>query len=374
MRTTAILAASLLLTTGAFAQKHARQADAPGKVGIATRIIHPTEHRNWRGAERQELHATIWYPAVDTTKEIPQLVGPPDQPLFQAGSAAPNAEMEPALQKWPTILLSHGTGGSALQMAWLGTALARAGFLAIAVDHPGNNGNEPLTAEGFTLWWERATDLTEVLDGMLKDAEFGPRIEQSAIGVAGFSLGGYTAMELVGAQTDVSVLFDQCRRKPDTVVCHVPEMAHVTPPIKDLDDLLDRVRKSSGESLARSGESYRDPRIHAAFAIAPAIAEVFTPDSLHAIRVPVEMVVGDADPIAPAKNNTDYIRANLRGARETVLPGGVSHYTFLDTCTAAGKQRVDVYCRDAAGVDRDAVHTQVSGMAVQFFVRALKLK
>jgi hypothetical protein len=42
------------------------------------------------------------------------------------------------------------------------------------------------------------------------------------------------------------------------------------------------------------------------------------------------------------------------------LPGGVAHYTFLDTCGAAGKTALPVYCPDAAGVDRDQVHVKVS--------------
>lgn len=85
------------------------------------------------------------------------------------------------------------------------------------------------------------------------------------------------------------------------------------------------------------------------------------------------MVVGAADPIATPKENADYVRAHVRGARETVLPN-VAHYTFLDTCTAAGKAKLAVECGDPAGVDREAVHAQVSEMAVRFFERALRVR
>jgi predicted dienelactone hydrolase len=89
------------------------------------------------------------------------------------------------------------------------------------------------------------------------------------------------------------------------------------------------------------------------------------------MRVPVQIVVGAADPIATPKDNADYIRAHIRGAKETVLPN-VVHYTFLDTCTAAGKEKLGVLCADPQGVDREAVHQQVDDMAVQFFDRALR--
>ena len=111
----------------------------------------------------------------------------------------------------------------------------------------------------------------------------------------------------------------------------------------------------------------------AVFAIAPAVSETQTADSLHQIRIPVELVVGAADPIAPAANNADYLRVNIHNARETVLPGQVAHYTFLDTCTAAGKSQLPTYCTDAAGVDRDAIHVQVSEMAITFFTRSLRM-
>jgi predicted dienelactone hydrolase len=335
------------------------------RVGLATRTFHPKAPRNWRGSSTHELHATIWYPAIDTAVETPQR----NDPLFLAGSAMPHANFAPSLSRLPMIVLSHGTGGSAFQMAWLGTQLARAGFIAVAVDHPGNNGTEPYTAEGFALWWERATDLSEVIDGMLADPELSDHIDATRIGAAGFSIGGYTALELAGARTDVSVLYDMCRQHPSEIVCHVPEMKDFGSP----DQILQTVRKSSGESLARSADSFRDPRVKAVFAIAPAISEVQTSDSLREIRIPIEIVVGAADPIAPASHNADWLRSNLHGARETILPGKVSHYTFLDTCTAAGKAKLSVYCTDDPSVDRDAIHTQVGGMAIAFFTRSLKL-
>jgi len=48
------------------------------------------------------------------------------------------------------------------------------------------------------------------------------------------------------------------------------------------------------QALQGSGDSYRDPRIRAVFAIAPAVARAFTPQSLQKITIPVEIVVGAA--------------------------------------------------------------------------------
>jgi len=361
-----LLAAAVLAAGGGKKPKNNEPIHA--HAGVTQRVFHPKAMRNWRGAQKQELRVMVWYPAPETAVETQQAIGPPGTPLLEAGMAAANAPMIPATQPLPLIVMSHGTGGSKELLGWLGTELARAGFIVAAVDHPGNNSMEPYTAEGFLLWWERATDLSEVIDGMLADENFGPKIDKERIGAAGFSLGGYTVMEIAGAQTDVSMLYDRCRKQPDLATCRVPEMKNMG----TMEQMLAQVRKSSGASLAASADSYKDTRVRAVFAMAPALGFTQTPESLRAIRMPVEIVVGNADPIAPANENADYLRANIRGARETVLPGGVAHYTFLDTCTAAGKQQIGVYCEDAAGVDRDKVHAQVAAEAVEFFWKALR--
>ena len=389
MKTLGGLAAVGLVMVAGLARADKKPAGAL-HVGVTTRVFHPTNlPRDWRGDPEKGLRCVVWYPAVESAVEVKQFVGTKDTAgasgaaggssgvemagaaaLFEAGMAAPGAAVAaPEKKGWPMVLLSHGTGGSAMQMAWLGTALARAGFIAVAVDHPGNSANGKLTPEGVTLWWERATDLSQVLDGMLADAEFGKKIDPARVGAAGFSLGGYTVLELAGAQTDVHEFFAMCKENADAAVCHLPEMRGMGTP----QEVLRAVRKSSAISLARSNELYSDDRIDAVFAIAPAVAFTMTEDSLRSIRLPLQMAVGDADRVAPAKDNAAYVRNEVRGAKLTLLPH-VDHYTFLDTCTAEGKKKEERYCEDGKGVDRDEVHAKVAGMAVGFFEKALRGK
>src|SRR6185436_10580607 len=92
--------------------------------------------------------------------------------------------------RFPLVLVSHGNGGSAAQMAWLGTVLARAGFIAAAIDHPGNTSAGKPTVQGFTEWWFRPPALSAALDRVMSDSTFGARIDRDRIGAAGFSRGG----------------------------------------------------------------------------------------------------------------------------------------------------------------------------------------
>lgn len=70
-------------------------------------------------------------------------------------------------------MLSHGTGSSAIQLAWLGTVLARHGYIAVAVNHPGNNALEPYTAEGSSSGGSGRRISAMHLDGLCSTLRLG---------------------------------------------------------------------------------------------------------------------------------------------------------------------------------------------------------
>jgi pimeloyl-ACP methyl ester carboxylesterase len=94
------------------------------------------------------------------------------------------------------------------------------------------------------------------------------------------------------------------------------------------------------------------------------------PASLKEIHIPVALVAGDADPIAPPPTNALRIAGAL-GVTPTLLPG-VGHYTFLDTCVAAAREQLPRLCKDGPGVDRDAVHAKTVGLLRDFFAARLR--
>jgi pimeloyl-ACP methyl ester carboxylesterase len=89
--------------------------------------------------------------------------------------------------------------------------------------------------------------------------------------------------------------------------------------------------------MGQAGRSYRDSRVRAAFAIAPALGPAFIPSSLRRITTPVAIVAGAEDRIAPVSWN-----AQLQ------------------------------LCADAAGVDRETIHRRVIDSAALFFGNTLK--
>ncbi|MGB9233038.1 MAG: alpha/beta fold hydrolase [Terriglobales bacterium] len=355
----------LLLTVSSFAsRKEKKYEPVLHPVGFSPHRFSAPDGYNWRGSDDHTLSGIVWYPAESSAGEKDQYIGPPDAPLFWAGRAAKDATLAPALGKFPLIALSHGTGGSAMQMAWLGTYIAARGYIVVAVNHPGNNAVTGYTTLGFIEGWERAKDISTVITGMLADPRFGPKIDPDRIGAAGFSYGGYTMMELAGATTDVNRLLASCDEQKNA--CNPPEMPDLLEKFKAIQQQPD-----VQQSLLHAGDSRHDPRIRAVFAIAPAVARAFTAASLQKIAVPVEIVVGAADPIAPPAENAQFFASNIQGAKITILPGGVGHYTFLDAGTEAGKKELPRFFVDNPGVDREIVHLQVGQMAADFFDKEL---
>ena len=329
-------------------------------VGFSVRQFTAPDGYNWRGSEERTLSVVIWYPSEASADEKEQAIG--DPPFFLAGRAAKDASLAPSFSTYALIALSHGTGGSALQMAWLGTYLAARGNIVVAVNHPGNNAVTGYTPQGFLEAWERAKDISTVIDGMLADRRFGSKIDRERIGAAGFSLGGYTMLELAGATTDFEGLIGWCEQPEHRASCNPPEMPDLVDKFEAMKDHPD-VR----QSLHRAADSYRDPRIKAIFAIAPAIARAFHLESLKQIDIPVAIVAGSADSIVPPAENAQVIAGNIKGAQLTILPGGVGHYTFLAVGTDLGKSKMPQFFADNPGVDREAVHEQVAEMAAEFF-------
>lgn len=361
MKTKLLLFIAIIFTANVFGQNLS-------KVGMTRRNFVDEQRKNWTGTAPRPIAATVWYPTNSQAKEEKIVIGNPEKPIFISGEAIKNAEISSAKKRYPLIVLSHGTGGSALQIMWLGQYLAARGFIVTAVDHHGNTGaEEKYMAQGFVLWWERAQDLRVLIDKMLADSEFGKRIDAKKTGAAGFSLGGTTVTSIVGGVFSVEAFNKFCVSPEHDATCDPqPEYANA---MKEFNEL--KTKDSIViESLKRAEISYKDSRIKAVFAIAPALGASFTQKSLESIKIPFQFVVGESDNTAPAKTNAQKIALFVKKSNFTILPGKVAHYTFLSDCTDFGKTILPI-CRDEEGVDRTEVHQKTAQMAFEFFSKKL---
>jgi len=113
----------------------------------------------------------------------------------------------------PVILFSHGFHGCATQSRFLMRAFADAGFIVFAPNH-----RDATCAGGGARWTERSAvsfkdgaawtdstyvdrseDMQRLVRAISTDARYSSRVDLAHIGLAGHSLGGYTALGLAGA-------------------------------------------------------------------------------------------------------------------------------------------------------------------------------
>jgi predicted dienelactone hydrolase len=284
---------------------------------------------------------------------------------FIAGAVAKDAPFAD-MARHPLVLLSHGFGGSARQMTWLGAALARHGYVAVAVDHPGANSIDGVSDAGAYAPWVQATDLRVALDFALNRPELAQHIDADRVGVAGFALGGYASLLAVGARSDFRHFVAFCEGLDRDAMCD----KHFEYPL-DYHRRAEVLARPGLEALAAEESSdLSDPRIRALFLIAPAFMEALDPASLSQIRAPVGIVFGSADPIAPAATNGELAARLIPGARLRAL-AGVAHYDFLSKCAPAGFKAVAPLCADGTGATRDQTHEVTETVGIAFFDIAL---
>ena len=344
-----------------------RAAELQPLIGRATRDYVDETRARWMGSGARPLSVVVWYPAAVGSVESDWLLGPPTDPLFRLGRSAVDAAVAPLGSKRPLVLLSHGTGGSAAMLAWLAEPLARAGYVVVGLNHHGNTAAEDLpTPEGFMLSWERAVDLSRVLDRVLDDAKFGPLIDSSRVGAAGFSLGGYSVVAVTGGRVSLSQWEAFCASAQRDSTCEPqPEFPNAFVEFEKI-----RNRPDVLASLEHHGDSFRDTRFKAAFAMAP-VGSWLTSASLSEVSVPMRIVVGAEDRTTPVATNAKRISGMIPGAQLLVLER-VGHYSLLAECTASGmKQRTDL-CHEESGVERANVHRRVAADAEAFFDSVLR--
>jgi predicted dienelactone hydrolase len=254
----------------------------------------------------------------------------------------------------PLILISHGTTGYYDNHQWLVDELLLNGFAVAVFNHPGDHQMDR-TPEGFFRVWDRPGDISVLISAFLENPQTAGRIDANRIAAAGFSSGGYTVIALAGGIYDPQLMADYCTSEIKGREC----------------DLAD----PTGIDFSGAGDSYRDPRIRAVFAMAPGLGPGMTVESLAAIDIPVGIVTAvDDDLITPAHNAERYAE-HIPGAEISFVPNG-GHFVYVNTCTLIPTvvdffmEEIDL-CGREIDADRATVQQEVAAIAVSFLQKNL---
>ena len=208
-----------------------------------------------------QIPLALWYPAEAGAAVRNVTMGPFG---VRAAPGAPAAASVRGL-----IVLSHGTGGTELGHGRLAEALAARGYLVAALRHPGDNWQDQSlrTQRAEQYFDERPRQVSRVIDTLLADAAWSPRIAHDArgprVGAVGHSAGGYTVIALAGGQPAPQRIATHCREHgaDDPIFCG-----------------LSRGTSAAAPQPA-NGAPLKDARVRAVAALSP-LGVVFDPESL----------------------------------------------------------------------------------------------
>lgn len=317
---------------------------------VGQRTIHYED-----ASRARKLTTEIWYPAIATAQPVSI-----DQIPFKRMPTAWDAKI--ADGRYPLILFSHGTGGGRSTVEWFCTGLAKKGFVVVAVDHYGNTFDNPIPEE-FARIWNRPLDISYVLTQILNHPEFAPAIDSSRIGAAGFSLGGYTAIALAGAEMDWPALIRFFKSPKGSDEINIPEMP----------GLMTILEKPEMQKGFESAPSLHDRRIKAIFVMAPAVGQGFpTRKNFSRLHVPTYIVTTGADVIVPAATNAAHYAKLIPGATYNLIDKDAGHYVFLNEANEELKNNAPLHFSDPPSVNRHAVHEKTVAHALRFFTDSLK--
>ncbi|WAL61322.1 alpha/beta hydrolase [Thermocoleostomius sinensis] len=191
----------------------------------------------------------------------------------------------------PVIVISHGLGSDRGTYAYLAQHLASYGFVVAVPEHPGSNAQQLralISGQASQVtepneFINRPLDIQFLLNELAELSQTDPtlagRLNLNQVGIIGQSMGGYTGLALAGAQINVEQLEADCTT--DTL---------------NLSLLL----QCRALNLPQPLPDLRDPRIKAVLAINPIGSSLLGEADYANIQVPVMIVSGTADTIAPA--------------------------------------------------------------------------
>jgi predicted dienelactone hydrolase len=248
--------------------------------------------------------------------------------------------------KLPLVVISHGRIGSLAGHHDTAEALADAGFVVAAINHPGDTSSDMSRSGDLSVLVERPTDIKRLVDFMLGASPAAAMIDAARIGVFGFSRGGYTGLVVVGAEPHFAIALPRCEGS-SLPICE------------------DIRAKKFPPSLTH------DARIKAAV-VADPLSIFFDAGSLAAVTVPVQLWASQTGGDGVTPESVAAIEKSLPARHEYHAVPNSGHFVFLTPCPPSLAAERPELCVDAPGFDRVAFHKELNAAVVAFFRKHLR--
>ena len=303
------------------------------------------------------LKTEIWYPTIDTTK-----VNITTEYPFKLPPTSKNANF--ISEKFPLILLSHGTGGNRISQMWLACELASNGFIVLAVDHYGNTLDNKIP-ENFIKVWDRPLDFSFSLDNILNNPKFNSIIDSTKIGMTGFSLGGYTTIALAGGILDYHLLKEFSITEEGKTEFNLPELGDVS---KLITPQIVKIGNTNFKNL-------KDDRVTAFVAMAPALGQGFQQkEQFKNVHNSILIIGAEKDERTPIETNAKHYHKLIKNSKYIELKGDIGHYIFMNEAKSGLKRGAPLIFKDNKTINRIDEHNKVAKIIINFFDSQLKEK
>ncbi|WP_417586083.1 alpha/beta hydrolase family protein [Nitrincola sp.] len=295
----------------------------------------------------RNLEGYIWYPSVDSSE--PVWAHGNTERVWEPIAVVPDAA--PIEGSFPVLVLSHGMFGTAHNQAWLAQAMVAQGYLVVAINHPGTSHffRDP---EQRRELWQRARDISRVIDYVSTDFVFADQVRQDEIYMAGHSLGGHTAMMLAGAQYSAKQFDEFCQHNSGELVCGL---------------FTDWGVAKTPDDIQQMEMDWSDSRIKAFAIFDLGGSQSFDRNSLAAIDVPMLIYAAPKDIMGLDLDiESRYLITKL--SQQTFSyhePEQLAHFDFLGVCTEKALQVLtaeepsDRYVCIEGRDERRAMHQQI---------------
>lgn len=285
---------------------------------------------------------TVFYPS--STAATPISRGP-----FQLRAAVNGAVQR---GNGRLIVISHGSGAAPWVQSELARYLVQAGYVVALPEHAGDNWHD-MGRVGPESWKLRPLEVSRAIDGVTRDARFGPLVDANRVGVHGMSAGGHTALTLAGGRWSKARLLAHCEANlaDDFVACTGAATELTGGP-------LDGIKKAIAQPIIRrhlEGDpascGHTDPRIRAVIAAVPFAAD-FDPQSLANPPVPLGLIQAEQDRWLVPRYHSGPVIAQCRTCETLASLPSAGHGALLAPLPPDLDSRIGRLLADPPGFQR----------------------
>lgn len=273
------------------------------KVGVRTIDIANENHVDpfTQQVAPRKLKLEVWYPSADRSLKTSSYENElRSGTKFSIHADATRDVKMDVSERWPLVVLSHGYTGYRTIMYYLGEHLASHGYVVVGIDHTDSTNEEIDIVNGpfagfMSTLINRSRDQQVVLDFFGDTANvqtvFGDSVDWTAemAGVIGYSMGGYGAINTVGA----------CYDFPAALLASFIQSEDEAQ-IKGMQAALNTCSAGQYPQAITGTNIKTDPRWKAMMAFAPwgGQHKIFSYESLAKITVPSMLISGDLDDVS----------------------------------------------------------------------------